>query len=110
MEQEKSTLEVIPADKAKITKIWKVTGYLAAATTVEFIIALGTDLSYSIKTSIFILLTIYKAYYIVSEFMHLGHEKRSLINSIVYPCIFIVWLLIALLIQGEAVFQALLGQ
>lgn len=109
MEQEKSTLEVIPADKAKIAKIWKVTALLSIATIIEFIIAftIGPGM---LKTSIFIALTIVKAYYIIGEFMHLNHEKKALINSIVYPLIFLVWLLTALLIQGEAVYSAIFGQ
>ena len=109
MEQEKSTLEVIPVDKSKIAKIWKVTAILAVATIIEFIIAFTVSTG-TMKTGVFIVLTIVKAFYIVAEFMHLGHEKRSLVNSIVYPLVFIVWLLGALLIQGEAIFTALSGQ
>ena len=40
---------------------------------------------------VFIALTIVKAYYIVSEFMHLGHEKKSLKMSIVLPMLFVVF-------------------
>jgi cytochrome c oxidase subunit 4 len=49
----------------------------------------------------FIILTIFKAYYIVSEFMHLGHEIRRMILSILVPFIFIVWLIIGMIIEGD---------
>ncbi len=106
MEQEKKELEVIPADKSKILKIWKVTGILFLATVIEFIFAFTLEAG-SLKTSIFILLTVVKAFYIVGEFMHLSHESKSLIYSIVIPCVFVVWLIVALLIQGVAIFEAL---
>jgi len=106
MEEKKNEMEVIPADKAKILKIWKVTGILFLATVIEFIIAFTMDAG-MFKTSIFIVLTIFKAFYIVGEFMHLGHETKGLIYTILLPCIFVVWLILALLIQGSAIFTAL---
>lgn len=106
MEQEKKEMEVVPADKAKILKIWKVTGILFLATVIEFIIAFTVDAG-AFKTSIFIILTIFKAFYIVGEFMHLSHETKSLIYTIMLPCVFVLWLILALLIQGAAIFEAL---
>ena len=41
MEHENIEGNVIPADKAKIKNIWKVTAILGAITLLEFIIALG---------------------------------------------------------------------
>lgn len=108
MEQETKGLEVIPADKAKIKKIWTVTLYLAIATIIEFIIAFTIDAGF-LKTSIFIILTIFKAFYIVGEFMHLSHEKKGLIWSIVAPLIFIVWMLVAFMIQGDAIYSMVFG-
>jgi cytochrome c oxidase subunit IV len=55
------------------------------------------------KISIFIGLTFVKAFYIVSEFMHLKHETKVLIWSIILPMIFVVWLVIALLYEGGAI-------
>ena len=48
-------------------------------------------------------LSVYKAYYIVSIFMHLGGEVRSMAMSIVLPMLLLVWAVIAFLWQGEAV-------
>ena len=107
-QQNQNTLEVTPPDKAKIKRIWIVTAILAGWTAVEFIVAFNLDAGF-LKTSIFVVLTIVKAFYIVGEFMHLKHEVKSLIWTILLPCVFVLWLIGALLIQGEAIFSALMG-
>ncbi|PIB36490.1 hypothetical protein BFP72_14325 [Reichenbachiella sp. 5M10] len=108
MEQETNSLEIIPADKEKIKKIWMVTGILFLATVVEFIIAFTVDAG-MFKTTIFILLTVFKAFYIIGEFMHLSHEKKGLVWCIVGPVAFLLWLIGAFWIQGEAVYAAIFG-
>jgi cytochrome c oxidase subunit 4 len=85
-------------DKAAV---WRTFWILLIATTIEFIIAF--TLPYEMKwtrISIFVGLTIVKAFYIVGEFMHLKHEAKTLIWSIILPCMFVVWLIIALLVEG----------
>lgn len=108
MEQETKGLEVTPPNKEKIKRIWIVMLILAGWTSVEFVIAFTLSAG-MFKTSIFIVLTIVKAFYIVGEFMHLKHESKALIWSILLPCIFVVWLIGALLIQGSAIYTALFG-
>jgi cytochrome c oxidase subunit 4 len=108
MEQQNQGLEVTPPNKEKIKRIWIVTAILAGWTAVEFIVAFNVPAGF-LKTSIFIILTIVKAFYIVGEFMHLKHEVKSLIWTILLPCLFVVWLIGALLIQGSAIFDALFG-
>ena len=98
--EEQQTFTPEPADKAKIRHIVKVMLILAFVTCIEFVFAFTMDRSY-LLTSIFVILTIVKAFYIVSEFMHLGHEVKSLIWSIILPMIFVVWLLVALIYEGE---------
>ncbi len=49
-----------------------------------------------------IILSLYKAYYIVSEFMHLGHETRGMAASVVLPTLLLVWGIIAFLWEGDA--------
>jgi cytochrome c oxidase subunit IV len=44
-----------------------------------------------------------KAFYIVGEFMHLKGEVKTLIWAIVVPLAFIVWLIAALLVEGDAI-------
>lgn len=51
---------------------------------------------------VMIIMSLYKAYYIINEFMHLGHEVRSLAASILLPMLLLVWGVIAFLWEGEA--------
>lgn len=102
--EETSHIEVIPADKNKIKRIWTVALVLAIATGIEFLFAF-TMAPGTLRTAIFVGLTIVKAFYIVAEFMHLKHEVKVLIWSIILPMIFIVWLIIALLMEGNAIFD-----
>ncbi|MEM6641565.1 MAG: cytochrome C oxidase subunit IV family protein [Bacteroidota bacterium] len=106
MEDQSSSVKVIPADKKKIQKIWKVAGFLGAITAVEFVIAFTISAG-DAKTFLFIALTIWKAFYIVSEFMHLGHEKRSLRMSILLPLLFVIFLIFIMIYQGTAIYDAL---
>ncbi|RED96238.1 cytochrome C oxidase subunit IV family protein [Marinoscillum furvescens] len=106
MEQENTQVQVIPADKAKIRKIWRVALILAVVTAVEFLIAFTVGAG-AFRTWVFILLTIVKAFYIVAEFMHLGHEKKSLIWSILLPMMFVVFLIFILMYQGAALLEVL---
>jgi len=106
MEQQTSQVQVTPADPEKIKKIWKVAGYLGAITAVEFIIAFTIPAG-GARTFVFIALTIYKAFYIVAEFMHLGHEKRSLIMSIMLPVLFIIFFIFIMMYQGARIFDVL---
>lgn len=52
--------------------------------------------------SIFIGLTLVKAFYIVAEFMHLRHEIRNLIMTILIPLLLFVWFIIAFLADGNS--------
>ncbi len=95
---------VAPPNKEKIKKIWYTALLLGIITTIEFIIAFTMEAS-TFRVSLFIGLTIVKAFYIVSEFMHLKYEAKVLIWSVLIPTTFIIWLLIAMLIEGEAIFK-----
>jgi cytochrome c oxidase subunit IV len=81
--------------------IWRTFIILLVATCVEFAIAFGLppEMKYT-RISIFVILTIFKAFFIVGEFMHLKHEVKTLIWMILVPTGFIVWLLIALVYEG----------
>ena len=83
-------------------RFWKVFWILLAITSIEFIIAFTVDADHFKWTKIiaFIILTLVKAYYIVAIFMHLGDEVKSLIWSIVLPVMFVIWLIVALIIEG----------
>jgi len=101
-------VEVKPVNKSKVKNFLKVMWYLAAITAFEFAIAFTVPHEYKyVRVIVFIALTIVKAYYIVAEFMHLGHEKKSLKMSIVLPMLFVIFLLFILIFQGSAVYNAL---
>ncbi len=97
-------VHVLPKDKAKIAKIWKTAGILAVVTGIEFVFAftMGRGI---VLTTLFVLLTFVKTFYIVGEFMHLKYEVKTLIWSIVIPVLFIVGVILALLIEGDSVFN-----
>ena len=48
------------------------------------------------------ILTLAKAYYIVSVFMHLGDEIRNMIMTIVVPLILFIWFIIAFIMDGNS--------
>ncbi|MCX6188290.1 MAG: cytochrome C oxidase subunit IV family protein [Bacteroidetes bacterium] len=58
-----------------------------------------------IKNSIFILLGIVKAYFIVGTFMHLKHERKFLILMLIVPVIFIIALIGVAMYEGHYLFN-----
>jgi cytochrome c oxidase subunit IV len=84
--------------------IWRTFWILFFVTAAEFLIAFQLKAG-MLKTSIFIAMTIVKAFYIVGEFMHLKHEVKTLIWSILIPTIFIVWFVISMLVEGDSIYH-----
>lgn len=85
--------------------IWITTAILAGITTFEFVIAglVSSEGSLGlVKVITFLVLTLVKAYYIIANFMHLGDEIKRLIQAIILPFIFIVWLIIAMMKEGDS--------
>ena len=80
--------------------IWRVFGILVGITAVEFVFVFLMHPS-TCRNSIFIVLTIMKAFFIVGEFMHLKHETKGLIWTIMIPVALLVWLLVALITEGS---------
>ena len=99
----KSTLQVTPRNEEKIKKIWKTALILLVITLAEFVMAFTMDRGILLY-SVFIILTVWKAKYIMMEFMHLGEEAKPLFYSIIVPLIFLVWLVIALVKEGSDIF------
>lgn len=85
--------------------IWKTFWIISAITALEFAIAyiMGAG---TLRNSIFIILTIFKAFFIVAEFMHLKHETKGLIWSILIPMALLIWLLVALITEGSYIGEA----
>lgn len=82
---------------------------LAVLTLVEVFIALlgkgfvidGFYLPHVLVGIVIIALSLYKAYFIVFEFMHMGHEVKGLAWSVLLPLVLLVWFVIALIYEGK---------
>jgi cytochrome c oxidase subunit IV len=96
------SVEVQPVNKKKVKKLWKIALILGVVTAIEFLLAFTMPRGYLLY-AVFVGLTLIKAYYIVSEFMHLKYEVKSLIWSILLPTIFVIWLIVAILVEGDHV-------
>ena len=91
-------------------RIWKIFWVLSFLTIVElalgyFLYFKGEDISHFVVlgTKIVIgILTLLKAYYIVSVFMHLGDEVRNMIMTITVPLVLFVWFIVAFLWDGNS--------
>lgn len=94
--------EVQPRDPAKIKHVLIVTLKLAFFTAVEFVLAFTMSRG-PILTSIFVFLTLVKTFYIVGEFMHLKYEVKILKWAIILPTLFIMWLILAMLLEANHV-------
>jgi len=53
-----------------------------------------------------IAMSLFKAYYIVSIFMHLGHEVGGFASTIVLPMGLLIWAVIAFLWEGDSARQS----
>lgn len=104
--QHAHSAEVQPRDPAKVKQILKVTLILAVLTAIEFILAFAVSRGY-LLTTVFVLLTFVKTFYIVGEFMHLKYETKILIWAIILPTLFIMWLILAMLIESNHMFEAI---
>jgi cytochrome c oxidase subunit 4 len=86
--------------------IWKTFWILLVVTIVEVGLAfLHLETGFPPKlllNSIFIGLTIVKAFFIVAEFMHLRHEIKNMILTILIPLLLFVWFIIAFLADGDS--------
>ncbi len=51
---------------------------------------------------ILIALSLYKAYYIVFEFMHMRYEAKGLAMTVLLPTLLLVWALIAFFQEGDS--------
>jgi len=104
MEEIKSPV-IQPPNTTKIKRIWRVALILGVVTFIEFVFAFSME-SGAIRTSIFIMLTIVKAAYIVGEFMHLKYEVKVMMWAILLPMLFVVWLILALVyFEGGAILE-----
>lgn len=89
--------------KKQISRIMKVTVLLTIITIVEVVLGLvGASLGvpHVVTATLFMLMTLFKAAYIVKVFMHLGDEVRGLIITVLIPLTLFIWFIIAFLADG----------
>ena len=99
-------------DAAQVKRIWKTFWILLVLTILELGLGLaiynihkGPDPSHTLVLmfkGIVVILTLAKAFYIVSIFMHLGDEIRNMIMTIIVPLLLFVWFIAAFLWDGNA--------
>ena len=92
--------------------LWKVFWILSVVTTVEVTLGIfwktwsgdSAETTWPMIKWTFISLTLLKAFYIVAEFMHLGHERKNFILTIMvsYAVLLIYFVYMVL---SEAIFQ-----
>ena len=104
------------AHESNVKRIWMVFGLLSIVTIVE--VALGIikpdflHLTSFLGTSplnwIFIILTLFKAYYITWTFMHMEGEKKWFRRAVVWTAVFLIcYLVTLLLIEGGYLYETL---
>jgi len=92
-------------------RIWLIFWVLLGITTVEVTLGLiwkslsaNPDAIWGIIKWTFIILTLFKAFYIVFDYMHLGHERRNLKWTILAPyIIFVLYLTFICLNEALAI-------
>lgn len=89
-------------------EVIRITLYLTVLTIVE--LALGFLMMHWDEASfkrhlvkgIILILMVWKAFYIVGYFMHLKHEIRNFISTIVVPLMLFIWFIIAFIADGNS--------
>ena len=102
-------ISVTHAHDPSTTRIWKTFWLLLVITLIELFLGLtmywwphmADWLHMAVKGTI-IILSLAKAFYIVSIFMHLGDEIRNMIMTIVVPLMLFVWFIGAFLWDGHS--------
>ena len=90
-------------------EIWKITWLLSILTLVELAIGYWMYLSHDMSSNMILalkgtilILMMAKAFYIVAYFMHLKHELRNMVMTIVVPLFLFVWFIISFLYEGNS--------
>lgn len=89
-------------------RIWRTFWVLLIITIIELGLGLllyatdwGPNLNLAVK-GVITILSLAKAFYIVSIFMHLGDEIRNMIMTIVVPLLLFIWFISAFLWDGSS--------
>jgi len=112
MSAESTHLVTTEADIAHVKRIWKAFWILLVLTILELALGLTIyriDLGANPNESLVLMikgviciLTLAKAFYIISIFMHLGDELRSMAMTIGLPALLFIWFIIAFIAEGSS--------
>jgi len=100
--------------KSNVTKIWGVLIILSVVTIIEVWLGIvkpeflteGRFMRMKLLNWIFILLTIFKAYYITWDFMHMRDEVKGLRRAVVWTGVFLIFYLVFILLtEGDYIFE-----
>ena len=105
-------LPVTEADVAHVKKIWKAFWVLLILTIIELALGLTiyyiemnpdySDLLVLMIKGVICILTLAKAFYIISIFMHLGDEVRTFILTLALPATLFIWFITAFIADGAS--------
>jgi cytochrome c oxidase subunit IV len=102
MEHNDHHMEHTEAPKDMKSKIWRTFWILTALTVVDIALYFMLLENHSmLKNVLFIALGVIKAYYIIGIFMHMKFEQKWLGNLIIYPMIFVVFLVALMIIESN---------
>jgi cytochrome c oxidase subunit IV len=102
--------------KNNISKIWMVFWLLSAVTIIEVILGIikpeslvhNRVFGMKLLNWIFIILTVYKAYYITWSFMHMDGEKKWFRRATVWTGVFLIlYLSFIVLIEGNYIYEVM---
>jgi cytochrome c oxidase subunit IV len=108
MDSATTTPQTQHADKHSFdTKlIWRTFWILCAITIFELAIAiLYYETGFPAKhilNGVFVIMTLAKAFFIIAEFMHLGHEIKNMVMTVAIPCLLFIWFIVAFLADGNS--------
>lgn len=112
MDQQHSTSEVtfhhhVPGEE-NVKRIWKTFWVLLIITIFELGLGLlmyATEFPHWLDLAVkgvIAILTLAKAFYIISIFMHLGDEIRNMIMTVAVPILLFIWFITAFLWDGNS--------
>jgi cytochrome c oxidase subunit 4 len=102
-------VSVVAHHDSSTKRIWKTFWVLLIITVIELGLGLSMywfpEMSLGVRVvikGVIVILSLSKAFYIVSIFMHLGDEIRNMIMTIVVPLMLFVWFIGAFLWDGNS--------
>src|ERR1700730_12747181 len=113
MEQHHQTISpeitVTHAHDPSTKRIWRTFWLLLVITLIELMLGLSmywfpnmSEWMHIAIKGVIVILSLSKAFYIVSIFMHLGDEIRNMVMTIVVPLMLFVWFIAAFLWDGNS--------